>query len=319
MAAPARSTHDTIHARFTSPFPAIVHVELTNECNLDCPMCARTTSMTRPVQHMPDTMFRRVVDELQGKGVDRVLLHHFGESLLHPQAYELIRYASRKKDIGRVSLSTNVTTLNRENAKKLLKSRLHHVTLSVDAHSSDVYKVVRGFDFDRVVTNAKGFLEQHRERESKMKVTILIINMGIKRGEIEAFKQAWAPYQSPRVKILVKKMTNYGGAVDTDQFSGNESDTDEYDPDRRRSCPKLWDSLTIQSNGQIVACGYDVNGTMPYGNVAEMSLVEAWNGDQIRSLREKHLNLDFQGLDLCAACNKTMKKRAKNARDRGAA
>ena len=61
MAAPARSAHDTIHARFTSPFPAIVHVELTNECNLDCPMCARTTSMTRPVQHMPDTMFRRVV------------------------------------------------------------------------------------------------------------------------------------------------------------------------------------------------------------------------------------------------------------------
>jgi hypothetical protein len=43
-----------------------------------------------------------------------------------------------------------------------------------------------------------------------------------------------------------------------------------------------------------------------------MSLVEAWNGDQIRSLREKHLNLDFQGLDLCAACNKTMKKRAPN-------
>ena len=67
MAAPARSAHDTIRTRFTSPFPAIVHVELTNECNLDCPMCARTTSMTRPVQHMPDTMFRRVVDELQGK------------------------------------------------------------------------------------------------------------------------------------------------------------------------------------------------------------------------------------------------------------
>jgi MoaA/NifB/PqqE/SkfB family radical SAM enzyme len=315
MAAPARSAADTIRSRFTSPFPAIVHVELTNECNLECPMCARTTSMTRPVQHMPAEMFMRIVDELQGKGVDRLLLHHFGESLLHPQAYELIKYASRKKGAGRVSLSTNVTTLNRANAKKLIKSHLHHLTLSVDAHSKDVYEVVRGFDFDRVIANAKGFLELHRERESKMHVTVMIINMGIKRGEIDAFERTWAPYASPRVKVLVKKMTNYGGAVDTTQFAGGEIDTDEYDPDRRRSCPKLWDSLTIQSNGQVVACGYDVNGTMPYGNVADMSLVEAWNGDPIRALREQHLKLNFDGLALCEGCNKTMKKRKRGAKD----
>ena len=275
--------------------------------------------MTRPVQHMPEDMFRRVVDELQGKGVDRLLLHHFGESLLHPQAYELIRYASRKKDVGRVSLSTNVTTLNAVNAKKLLKSRLHHVTLSVDAHSADVYKVVRGFDFDRVLANARGFLEMHRERDSKMRVTIMIINMGIKRGEIAAFEEAWAPYASHRVKVLVKKMTNYGGVIDTDKFAGGEDDTAVYDPDRRRSCPKLWDSLTIQSNGQVVACGYDVNGSMPYGNVADMTLVEAWGGERIRTLREQHLRLNFDGLDLCAGCNKTMKKREKGARDRGVA
>jgi len=319
MAAPARSAHDTTRSRFTSPFPAIVHLELTNECNLECPMCARTTSMTRPVQHMPAEMFRRVVDELQGKGVDRLLLHHFGESLLHPQAYELIRYASIKKDVGKVSLSTNVTTLNAANAKKLLKTRLHHLTLSVDAHSADVYKVVRGFDFDRVMANARGFLEMHGERASKMRVTIMIINMGIKRGEIAAFEQAWAPYATARVKILVKKMTNYGGVIDTDKFTGGESDTAVYDTDRRRSCPKLWDSLTIQSNGQIVACGYDVNGTMPYGNVADMSLVEAWDGEQIRALREQHLRMDFGGLDLCAGCNKTMKKLESGAVDPGVA
>ena len=317
MPAPTRSAHDTIRSRFTGPFPAIVHVELTNDCNLECPMCARTTSMTRPVQHMRGDEFRRVVDELQGQGIDRLLLHHFGESLLHPHAYELIRYAARKTGVGRVSLSTNVTTLNRTNAKKLLKSRLHHLTLSVDAHSREVYQVVRGFDFDRVVANAQDFLRMHHERQSKMRVTILIISMGIKRGEIEAFQQTWAPYEAPRVKVVVKPMTSYGGVVDTDRFGGSGTGTGTYDPSRRRSCPKLWDSLTIQSNGQIVACGYDVNGTMPYGNVSDMSLIEAWNGERIRALRAQHLSLNFDGLDLCAGCNKTMKKHALKARPRG--
>lgn len=273
-------------------------------------MCARTTSMIRPVQHMPDDMFRRVVDDLQDQGVEKLFLHHFGESLMHPHAYELIKYAARKKRVGRVSLSTNVTTLNKKNARRLIKTNLHHLTLSVDADSRDVYKVVRGFDFDRMLDNARGFLQQHRDYESKMHVTVLIINMGIKRHEIEDFKRTWQPYVSSRVKILVKRMSNYGGAVDTAQFFGGDGYAEPYDPTRRRSCPKLWDSLTIQSNGQIVACGYDVNGTMPYGNVADMTLVDAWNGARIRALRAQHLKLDFDGLPLCQGCSKTMKKHA---------
>ena len=310
MAVPLRSSRDTIRSRYIHPFPTTVHVELTNDCNLECPMCARTTSMSRPVQHMPDDTFRRIVDELQDKGVEKLFLHHFGESLMHPHAYELIKYAARKKRVGRVSLSTNVTTLNKRNAHRLIKTSLHHLTLSVDADTRDVYKVVRGFDFDRTLNNARGFLEQHREYGSKMYVTVLVINMGIKRNEIEGFKRTWQPYVSPRVKILVKTLTNYGGAVDTAQFSGGDSEAEEYDPNRRRSCPKLWDSLTIQSNGQIVACGYDVNGTMPYGSVADMTLVDAWNGARIKALRAQHLELDFDGLPLCEGCSKTMKKRA---------
>ena len=309
MAVPLRSSHDTIRSRYAHPFPTTVHVELTNDCNLECPMCARTTSMIRPVQHMPDEMFRRLVDEIQDKGVEKLFLHHFGESLMHPHAYELIKYAARKKRVGRVSLSTNVTTLNKKNTYRLIKTSLHHLTLSVDADTQDVYKVVRGFDFDRTLDNARGFLRQHRDYGSRMHVTLLIINMGIKRHEIENFKRTWEPYVSPRVKILVKKMTNYGGAVDTVQFSGGEIDAEQYNPDRRRSCPKLWDSLTVQSNGQIVACGYDVNGTMPYGNVANMTLADAWGSERIKALRRQHLELDFKDLPLCEGCSKTMKKR----------
>lgn len=315
MARPDRPGKDTLRNRHAHAFPPILHVELTNECNLECPMCARTTSMTRPVQHMPEEMFRRVIDDAAGRGVQKLWLHHFGESLMHPRAYELITYAARKKDLGLVALSTNATTLNEKNARRLIKTRLHHLILSVDAHSDDVYTVVRGFDFDRVLANVRGFLELHRELESKMSVALLIINMGIKRDEIDDFRRTWAPYESKRVKVVVKKMTNYGGVVDTAQFAGEETDTDVYDRQRRRSCPKLWDSLTVQSNGQVVACGYDVNGTMPYGNVADMSLLDAWNGEAIQALRQRHLDLDFDGLPLCNDCDKTFKKRRQTPDD----
>ncbi len=309
MVRPEAPGKDTKRQRHAHAFPPILHVELTNECNLECPMCARTTSMTRPVQHMDADLFRRIVDDVAGRGVQKLWLHHFGESLLHPQAYDLITYAARKRDLGLVALSTNATTLNEANARKLIKTRLHHLILSVDAHSDDVYKVVRGFDFERVLNNVRGFLALHKEMESKMSVALLFINMGIKRHELEAFKEAWAPYETKRVKVVIKKMTNYGGVIDTAQFTGGQSDTEVYDRSRRRSCPKLWDSLTVQSNGQVVACGYDVNGTMPYGNAGDMTLLEAWNGGAIDDLRERHVALNFDGLPLCDGCDKTFKKR----------
>ena len=76
----------------------------------------------------------------------------------------------------------------------------------------------------------------------------------------------------------------------------------------RKRCGQLWKSLTVQSNGEIVACCYDVNGTMSYGNVNDISLREAWRGAAIRDLRKQHLDRDFSRLPLCDGCIKTFQK-----------
>lgn len=294
-------------ARPTHPFPPVLNVEVTNDCNLECPMCARTTSMSRPVKHMTDDMFRRVVDEADTHGVAKFRLYMFGESLLHPRIYDYIRYAATKKGIHRIELSTNVTTLTEENSRKLIESGLGHLILSVDAQSKEVYEVVRGFDFDRVLANARRFLELHREMHATMSVNVSIISMGIKQDEIEKFREEWEGYRNDRVKILVKKLINFGGLVDTTQFVGNAEAAPVGDG-RRKSCQKLWDSLTVQSNGEIVACCYDVNGSMPYGNARDVGLMDAWQGAAIRAMREQHLALDFSRLPLCGACDGTLRK-----------
>ena len=290
--------------------PRVLNVEMTNECNLERPMCARTTEMTRPVQHMSKAVFQRIIDEADELRVRKLWLHMFGESLLHPQIYDFIEYAARKTRIGLVALSTNVTTLNERNARRLIESGLGHLILSVDAQSDDIYKIVRGFDFARVRANTRRFLELHREYESTMSVNVSIIAMGIKAAEIGDFRREWAPFESGRVKVLVKTLTNFGGLVDTGQFAGGEPDSlDAARTDgRRKTCPQLWDSLTVQSNGDIVACCYDINGSMGYGNVNDLSLRDAWDGTPIRQLRDQHVTLDFSQLPLCGACEKTFRK-----------
>jgi len=160
----------------------------------------------------------------------------------------------------------------------------------------------------RVLANARSFLELHRELRSPMSVNLSIINMGIKRDEIEAFRREWAGFETGKVKVLVKKLINFGGLVDTRQFTGDvKVEGLTRLGGARKSCPKLYDSLTLQSNGDIVACCYDVNGSMPYGNIQQMTLLEAWQGAAIGRLRAAHEALDFSRLPLCANCDGTFK------------
>ena len=280
----------------------MLNIETTNACNLECPMCARTTSMTRPVQDMRMDVFRKIIDQAAEHGVRAVNMHFLGEPLLAPGIFDMIEYAKRFPAIQSVALSTNVTPLNERNADRLLESGLDSVILAIDAVSEEIYTAVRGLDFSRVLANARRFLSMHRERRSRMRVAITIINMRMKQHELDSFRAEWAEFESEQVKILVKQLTNFGGLVNLTKLGElQRDDTGET----RVPCRKIRQSLTITSAGEVIACCYDANATMSYGNLRDTGLKEIWEGEAIRKLREKHQVLDFSGLPLCVNCDAT--------------
>ncbi len=304
-----------------SPVPRCINLELTNYCNLSCPMCARTSAMTRPLKHMDVEAFKRITDQAVEMGIPKLRLHQFGEPLLHPRFFELARYATIEKGI-KCTLSTNVTALNAENARRLLdETAISGITLAVDADSAETYRIVRagpGSDFDRVIRNAQRFLEMHRERGSTRKVTLLIVDMPIKGREVEAFKHRWQAFESPNVKINIKRCTDFADRVDRTGLGwedGKPEDPARSGAARRKPCSRLWRDMTIQSDGTVVACSFDVNGDLPTGDACVSSLEEIWNGEQAMELRRRHWARDFSRIAVCDGCGFTHKD-AKAADDR---
>src|SRR5687767_10594638 len=74
--------------------PAHMKIELTNFCNLACPMCPHS-QMQREVGYMRPELFRRVIDQSTPE-IEFVYLHHLGESLFHGRIGDFIRYAREK-------------------------------------------------------------------------------------------------------------------------------------------------------------------------------------------------------------------------------
>lgn len=62
--------------------PRQVQLEVTNRCNLDCPMCPREV-MDIELEHMEWDTFRQVVDKLHGD--EDITLTGWGEPFLHPR------------------------------------------------------------------------------------------------------------------------------------------------------------------------------------------------------------------------------------------
>jgi radical SAM protein with 4Fe4S-binding SPASM domain len=45
-------------------------------------------------------------------------------------------------------------------------------------------------------------------------------------------------------------------------------------------CDFIENTMTIRSNGDVVACCYDLTSRMVFGNIMEKNLIDIWNGEK---------------------------------------
>ena len=110
-------------------FPDRVYVESTNVCNLDCIMCPTGLHIdTRPKGFMEWDLYTAIIDEI-APFAEAVVLHSWGEPLLHSRIIEMIQYA-KERDLW-VETSTNATKLTEDASRKILDAGLDRIYLSM--------------------------------------------------------------------------------------------------------------------------------------------------------------------------------------------
>jgi MoaA/NifB/PqqE/SkfB family radical SAM enzyme len=106
--------------------PLMAHLVVTRRCNLSCGYCTEYDKVSPPV---PLAELQARVDHLAGLGTVFVTLTG-GETLLHPQIVELVRYIRARKMIA--ALNTNGYLLTRERILELGRAGLYAMQISVD-------------------------------------------------------------------------------------------------------------------------------------------------------------------------------------------
>ncbi|MBI4472650.1 MAG: radical SAM protein [Acidobacteria bacterium] len=268
------------------PPPAEWMLEVTNRCNLRCPMCLRDKVKFRS-RDMDMQFIRRLLEN--NPPPFSIWPYGYGESLLYKGLFEFVRYARSKGIL--TSLSTNGTHLTDDANRKLLSSGLDYLIVAFDGATPETYAYHRrGADFHHVKANVERLLALKLEAKSQLHITLQMILTRRTAAEVQAFRRLW---NRPGVDcVRIREDLSERSCV-----AGH----DEGSPEQR-PCFFLWRGpLFIQAGGTVIPCPY-YHGANPVGDLKSQTVDEVWNSENMMELRQAHVSGDLRRFPICASC-----------------
>ncbi|MCB9832233.1 MAG: radical SAM protein [Planctomycetes bacterium] len=287
-------------------YPFSLGVEVTNHCNLRCPMCPRETA-ARGFDNIDPELFKKIADETAGR--DRVLFlpSGMGESFINPRFRELLAY-SRDAGVKLTMLVTNGTYLNEKNIHALIDAQVTFVNISLDGTVKEVYEKIRvNADFDQVIANVKNFFRIRKERGSTLPYIILrMIKMDETADDVDAFQDYWEPFLEEHDEVAFSAYQTWNNSVEDRRVGEPQGLAEAAEIERREGklppCRMIYKTMQVYHDGSTSLCCYDYDCTMNIGNAKERSIAELWVGEKAQHYRRLHEEGRMDEIPICRGC-----------------
>ncbi|MDE7311755.1 MAG: radical SAM protein [Eubacterium sp.] len=280
----------------TLGFPDRITVELTNQCNVSCSFCPRQKTQMQ-IGYMDMGLYKKVIDEAAMHLPVKLVLFFRGESLLHPQFAECLRYA-KEKGIGPVQFASNGLALDEKAAGQMLDAGIDFISFSLDTLSPEVYKATRQHgDLKASMENVIRLGEMCKERKSKgLPVPALQVST-IELEEYKRHQQEFIDFWKQHVDIV----RVYYEHDEKGKFKDTGVAAKLTLAEGRRPCRKVFTDMLLYWDGSLALCNYDWNGEVGL-NASNMSLYEAWHSEPYESIRKMQQEGRFTKGLICREC-----------------
>lgn len=293
-------------------FPPQIDFELNYSCNFSCINC--TWNLESKIKHkdtlFPFEAFKEIIDESVPKGLMAIRLNYLNEPLMRNDLDKFIAYA-RKAGILDIYFSTNGSLLTEKISRKIIKSGLTRIQISIDAYTNETYNKIRlGGDLDKIKANINNFIKIKKEMNSNLPT--VRVNF-VKTPENEHELQDFIDYWSSKVdNIGVQDLVNIIG---TKKISNRKA----------FNCNVPSRNLVIRYDGTILPCCSFFGAEMPVSllktdislpvvnNIGLVekerkskliirSLEDTWNSKEMCDLREMHKKGEYRKNPICKKC-----------------
>lgn len=287
-------------------YPPTLGMELTNKCNLSCPLCVRARDkLNRPVGVMSFKNYKTVIDSLSDYLI-HVRLHAWGEPFLNPDLVKMVHYAHYKGIY--TNFHTNGHFLTEKKINGLIDAGLDEITIALDGMSQKTYEKYRqGGDFQIVRDGVKNFCEIKKQRKANNPyINLQFIVMSHNEHEIEKMKKFAEEINVDRLIIktvngflvedkyakefIPKKTSNSRYLVSGDKLKFKDENP----------CNYIFMENKINWDGTVSLCSHDVtHGGYVGGNFFKDNIKDVIFGEEFIEARRKSLTKSFE---MCKKC-----------------
>lgn len=263
------------------PFPLVVDIELTNNCNLKCRMCPNGQGkIKRPKGFMSSKTYAAIISECSLHGA-AIRFVRWGEPTLHPK---LLHFVQAAKASGILThINTNGSLIDSKFVGGIIRIPLDSIKISLQGLNANDYKYWRGIDnFDNLINIAKD-IKRKRGKRQKPYITLGTTTKNASPDRIREFKSNLKEYADRVTVGLTKDLAN---------MIGNKPE-----------CPEVFDKLSVNWDGTVSACCADYDNKMLVGNIHDQKLKTIWDfSEDLWYIRESLANNRHEEFELCRRC-----------------
>jgi hypothetical protein len=278
-------------SRLTSDidYPRHIHIETQAICNAACSFCPYP-SLERKGSIMPDALFDKIIADLK----EIPVLHTFqlspfkvNEPLMEPRLYHFLDIIQTSLPHAILSLTTNGSLLSQEHIKKLSTIPLGYLWISFNDHRKTHYTSTMHLPYEKTLNNLKALHQQKANGGFSARVVVSRVGDG---SPSDAEFSEWVRETFPLFEAFISQRGEWMGQIDgPDRFT-------PFDVGCNR-----WFEISITATGKVALCCMDGQAHHPIGDVTQNTVLEIYNSEPYRMLRE---NIDSRRfVDVCKSCS----------------
>lgn len=314
----ARIRHYEHSRGFTrlASYPHRMYVEVTDECNLRCPMCTQTI-LQGERRRIPLELVRKLTPLM--RYMDLIHFTGCGETFLHPQLLDMLRLVPHH--LCAVRIITNGLLLDEHVCRELINLQLKDLWVSLDGTDAATFEKIRGSKlFRKVLENVRTLTRLKHELGSNRPEVAL--NFVAQRSNIEQLpdfirlaKELGADavnvgfLQVYTRNLLTESLYFYQDLADhflkearraaeevgirlylpglfaeAHARKASLTESGASDEASSRKCVEPYGFVLVRAEGQLGPCC--VNDAR-LGSLSEANFVELWNGPAYRDFRRR--------------------------------
>jgi len=285
--------------------PTIIVIDVTNSCNLRCPVCPVTISMHRKRGLMKMNVFSKIIDDFKDRPEKPAIYFNFsGEPTMNKALPEMVAYSSTNGHD--TFLSTNATKLTEKMAEDLINAGLARVNLCMDGFSDIAQESYRvGSKFNAVKENIEMFLKVRKRMGVKNPECVLqTLLTSYSENQMDEMT-AWAKksgFDKVRYKTFsIGSYTTEEEKAANSKFLPKNEDLLRHPTGRTlETCPLPTYQTVVFWNGDLGLCCLDYDQMVQLPNVEEKGFMQAYTSPEVIAARMKGYYKEF---DICKGCS----------------